>query len=269
MSDPKISFIMQSYLGSYPGSRSNSDLKFLRAVKSFLDQKDNKHELIIASDGCEITYDLWKRELKGKPGLKFVYVDKDVPNMYESKSSGDSGKYLRGLPRQIARSLVTGEVTTYMDSDDFLMPDATIILKVYWRQYLKDNAGKILAAYTDTWYDNIARTNSNFPVDIDPDRVKIGDAIKISGLESEWIQLIFDKEKRKGVGGLPVTWLMSHTSDVKTKWKDVYQAHGSKDNSGEDNIFGVSMMHEAGIGHIFNIDHPYYVRCHYRGAWDF
>lgn len=268
MSDPKISFIMQSYLGSYPGSRANSDQKFLRAVKSFLDQRDSRHELIIASDGCDITYNLWKSELKGKPGLKFVYVDKDVPNMYEASSTG--GKYLRGLPRQVARSLVTGDVTTYMDSDDFLMHNATIVLRVHWAHYLKSNPGKVLAAFTDTWYDNVHRLSSDFKQDLHVNRLKTGDPVKVAGLESEWVQVSRIREPGK-VGGLPVTWLMSHTSDLRTQWKDTVK-HEIGSNSGEDNIFGVSMLHEAGnqdLNCIFNIDHPYYVRCHYRDGWDF
>ena len=263
MSDPKISFIMQSYLGSYPGSRSDSDVKFLRAVKSFLDQRDSRHELIIAADGCDITYNLWKSELKGKPGLKFVYVDKDAPNMYET--SGTGGKYLRGLPRQVARSLVTGDVTTYMDSDDFLMHNATIILRVHWGHYLKNNQGKVIAAYTDAWYDNAICSSDDHKWGLQANRLKIGEPVKISGLESEWVQVT--RIPIAGTtGGLPVTWLMSHVSGLKTKWRDTVN-NELENNSGEDNIFGVSMLNEADV--ICNIGHPYYVRCHYRNAWDF
>lgn len=266
MSDPKISFVMQSYLGSYPGSRSDSDAKFLRAVKSFLDQHDNRHELIIAADGCDITYNLWKSELKGKPGLKFVYVDKDVPNMYEISASG--GKYLRGLPRQVARSLVTGDVTTYMDSDDFLVQNATKLLRLHWSLFMKHSPGKTIAAFTDAWYDNVFRKTGNFKTDIDVSRYTVGEPIKISGLESEWVQMTRIKQAGK-IAGLPVTWLMSHTSDLKTKWQDtVYNMLETKSlNSGEDNIFGVAMLNEAEA--IYNIDYPYYVRCHYNNAWDF
>ena len=47
----KISVIMQSYLGEYPGARSNPKYKFVRAVNSFLLQKHPDKELIIVSDG--------------------------------------------------------------------------------------------------------------------------------------------------------------------------------------------------------------------------
>ena len=56
-----ITWIMQSYLGEYEGSRENADKKFIRAVKSFLaiNEKDPRTQLVIASDGCEITHKLW------------------------------------------------------------------------------------------------------------------------------------------------------------------------------------------------------------------
>ena len=44
---PKISIIMQSYLGNYPGSRKDSHSKFLRAVQSFQNQLYKNCELII------------------------------------------------------------------------------------------------------------------------------------------------------------------------------------------------------------------------------
>ena len=55
----KTSHIMQAYLGEYPGSRSDSDKKFLRAVYSFIEQDDKNSELIIVSDGCKIVDELY------------------------------------------------------------------------------------------------------------------------------------------------------------------------------------------------------------------
>ena len=49
---PKISIIMQSFLGNYPGSRKDPDFKFMRAVKSFQTQLYKNCELIIVSDDC-------------------------------------------------------------------------------------------------------------------------------------------------------------------------------------------------------------------------
>jgi len=55
-----ISVIMPSYLGKYEGSRINADQKFIRAVESFQQQTLQNKELIIVSDGCEITNRIYR-----------------------------------------------------------------------------------------------------------------------------------------------------------------------------------------------------------------
>ena len=56
----KVSVIMASFLGSYPGRSSNPEDKFIRAVKSFITQTYENKELIIVSDGCQMTNMLYK-----------------------------------------------------------------------------------------------------------------------------------------------------------------------------------------------------------------
>jgi uncharacterized protein with von Willebrand factor type A (vWA) domain len=85
---PKISIIMQSYLGEYPGSRTDSVEKFKRAVKSFQNQLYKNCELIIVSDGCIKTQETYFSEFKTDPNIKFIFVDKDAPNMYEKNEQG-------------------------------------------------------------------------------------------------------------------------------------------------------------------------------------
>ena len=51
----KLSLVMQSYLGEYPGSRQNAVDKFHRAVKSVLNQNNPNWELVVIADGCKIT----------------------------------------------------------------------------------------------------------------------------------------------------------------------------------------------------------------------
>ena len=68
-----ITWIMQSYLGEYEGSRANSDKKFIRAVKSFLAIPDERTQLVIASDGCEITHKLYYKHFKKEQ----VYIDEN------------------------------------------------------------------------------------------------------------------------------------------------------------------------------------------------
>ena len=58
---PKISIIMQVYLGEYPGARTDSISKFKRAVKSFQNQIYKNCELIIVADGCTKTHQTYAR----------------------------------------------------------------------------------------------------------------------------------------------------------------------------------------------------------------
>ena len=52
----KITVIMPSYLGEYPTAASNREVKFRRAVESFLIQELGK--LIIIADGCQKTLEI-------------------------------------------------------------------------------------------------------------------------------------------------------------------------------------------------------------------
>lgn len=243
----KISYIIQSYLGEYPGSRSNSDKKFLRAVQSFIDQEDKESELIIVSDGCEITHKLYYKHFKSNSRIKYVYVDKNTPNMYE----GDQ-KYYRGLPREIGRTLVTGEITTYMDSDDFLLPNHSSVLSKYWD--CNKNATSII---NRSWYDNIKSLNFKpYASEIRSNIIKIN----ISGLDGEWYATKLKNEDNK-VHFVYTPWLLSHKSNIKTKWRDVVGEGFS-----EDVIFGKQVLDE---GIALHIEYPLYVRCHYSGKWDY
>ena len=52
----KVSVIMASYLSVYGTTpRPNLDKKFIRAVKSFINQTYPEKELIIVADGCTTT----------------------------------------------------------------------------------------------------------------------------------------------------------------------------------------------------------------------
>ena len=55
----KVSVVMASYLGEYPGRTSNPEPKFIRAVKSFLSQTYENKELIICADGCDRTVEIY------------------------------------------------------------------------------------------------------------------------------------------------------------------------------------------------------------------
>ena len=236
---------MQSYLGSYPGSRSDSDKKFIRAVNSFLNQTHKDSELIIVSDGCEVTHKLYYELFKKEDRIKYIYIDKDTPNMYEGEQ-----KYYRGFPRQVARSLATGEVTTYMDSDDYLLPYAALILSRVW-----EKSPDKKWALIDRWYDNYvmrSAKSSNSIVVEDED-------VTVSGLDSKWSIC----KMAHPTLVMQSTWAISHRSDITVKWQDVVGETYS-----EDTLFSRTMIKEYGLDTGFLIQDAYYVRCHFSNLWD-
>jgi hypothetical protein len=245
----KISIVMQSYLGIYPGSRDNSDKKFLRAVQSFIDQTDKESELIIVSDGCAITHDLYYKHFKLDDRIKYAYVDKSVPNMYE----GTENKYYRGLPRQVGRSLANGEITTYMDSDDFLISDYVKKLKDIWQKNMECSW-----LINQSWYDDQSRKENPLPNERsrfqDPSNEPL---IQIEGLDSLWYAV-------KGVNGcIPMQpWVLSHKSNCVTKWEDCINIGIS-----EDVLFNRKIRASYPKGSVYMM--PMYVRCHYSNRWDY
>ena len=239
---------MQSYLGEYPGSRSDSDKKFLRAVQSFIDQKNKNSELVISSDSCDITHNLYYKYYKENPRIKYVYVDKDTPNMYE----GDS-KYYRGLPREVARSIATGDIITYMDSDDFLLPGSTDLLINVWK-----NNKELDAIYNRSWYDNIKSLDYTSYCDEVRDNIK---PVEIKGLQGKWYSVKLKNYKDGRLTILYTPWLVSHKTGLNIKWRDVVN-----EGTSEDVIFGKQIIKEYNYK---VMEHPTYVRCHYSNRWDY
>jgi hypothetical protein len=259
-----VSWVMQSYLGEYKGSRSDADKKFIRAVKSFLAIDDPRTQLVIASDGCQITHDLYYKHFKKYENISYVYVDKSTPKMYEKiEGQSDATQYYRGVPRQAARALVEGYLTAYIDSDDFLMPNAAQIIKQWWNHMTKNNPGVDYkwAAMTN-WIENIAFKEyvekSNDELIFKP----INEPFKIKGLKSKW-QKWSMKEPTKHVQS--TTWATVHRSDCVTKWAD-HMSDPTRGGISEDTIFARSIRKE---GKGFLINDGFYVRCHYSNIWDY
>lgn len=102
----KVSVIMASYLGDYPNRASNPEKKFIRAVRSFLSQTYENKELIIVSDGCDMTELLYNNYFLKEENIKFVKIEKQV--IYS------------GECRNAAFPLVEGEIISYLDNDDVI-----------------------------------------------------------------------------------------------------------------------------------------------------
>jgi glycosyltransferase involved in cell wall biosynthesis len=240
----KISIIMQSYLGDYPGSRTDAISKFRRAVKSFQNQLYKNCELIIVADGCTKTHQIYTREFKNDPSIKFIFVDKDTPHMYELNEDGH--KYYRGFPRRVGVGAATGSLITYMDSDDFLMPEFTLTLLLTY------NMNTDLEWWINTeWYDNEnAKWEDNnviFGSNHDED-------IEIEGIPGKWTKT----SVKPGMAVLS-PWLLMHKASCTTKWRDVI-------GNSEDSDFNKRLRNDYKNGTVLN--KPIYVRCHYRDVWD-
>jgi glycosyltransferase involved in cell wall biosynthesis len=109
MLNPKVSVIMASYLLPYPGSATNRDKKFLRAVNSFKKQTYQNKELVIVSDGCPLTIELYNKYFSNESNIKLIQIPKQ--ELYS------------GGMRNIALDLVDGDIISYLDSDDILGPN--------------------------------------------------------------------------------------------------------------------------------------------------
>ena len=106
MLNPKVSVIMASYLLPYPGAASNREQKFIRAVNSFKKQTYQNKELVIVSDGCPVTVELYNKFFSNDSNIKMIQIPKQ--DLYS------------GEMRNVALDLVDGDIISYLDSDDVL-----------------------------------------------------------------------------------------------------------------------------------------------------
>lgn len=100
----KISVIMASNL-SMP-NKTNQGPKFVRAVKSFLNQTFQDKELIIVSDGCPITLELYHQNFTQYPNIKCIALPKQP--------------HYSGVVRNEGIKIAMGEIISYLDSDDVM-----------------------------------------------------------------------------------------------------------------------------------------------------
>lgn len=245
---------MQSYLGDYPGARSKPEFKFLRAVQSFVDQTHKDSELIIVSDGCQITHRLYFEHYKSNNRIKYAFISKDTPNMYEST---DKTKiHNRGFPRQIGLEMATGDVIAYMDSDDFIMNHAAEYLSRIWETQC---IGKYKLLLKNTWYVHESVDQSH----VEPSfKVNPKDSVEIHNLPSRWV-VVKPKEWNYVVES---TMSISHVRDIDTKWIDIDRKIDGSEKS-EDTIFTKSLIKEGET--CIDGQMPYYVVCHSKNNWDY
>lgn len=245
----KVSFVMQVYLGDYPGSRSNSVEKFHRAVYSFLNLDNKNSELVIVSDGCKIAHDAYK-QYKNNPRIKYAYVHKEGARMYEE--SQDAKKYYRGLPRQVGLTIATGDYITYIDSDDMLMPYAADVII---DRFMDTDLKFIL---NGSWYDHESyryfyQGNPKF------EENNSEEDLEIPGADIKLIQV-----KTSGINVNYAPWLLSHVKDIdrSISWEDI-----ESNEISEDILFGRKMRDMYFEQSLVYRD-PFYIRCHVKDVYD-
>jgi hypothetical protein len=241
----KISVVMQVNLTDYSGSRSDAVNKFRRAVKSYQNQIYKNCELIIVSDGCNRSHQIYNREFKEDSSIKFIFLDKNgAPLMYEET---DKGKYYRGFPRRAGVGISTGSLITYMDSDDYLLPEFTMTLMLIY------NAAPDKDWYINTsWYDSSDHSWEESDILHASDHSK---SIEIEDIGGKWTPTQLKP------GSIVLTpWLFMHKSTCLTKWRDTI-------GFSEDTDFNKRLRSEYPNGYPF--ERPIYVRCHYNNHWDY
>jgi len=243
--NPKISIVMQAYLGDYPGSRKNPIDKFIRAVDSFLNQTYSNSELVIVSDDCDIAHSLYLEKYKHEDRIKYAYVSKTgTPNMYELV--GDQ-KYYRGIPRQVGVTITTGDLITYMDSDDLILPNyLDLLVNIY-------NQNSELDFYSNTtWFDS---ADHRWPEGSATYSTENLESYKFKQVGGEWV---INHVKPGMIVMAP--WLFIHKRKSDIEWKDTI-------GTSEDVDFNIRFRKSYKNG--AQINAPGYIRCHYSNLWDY
>ena len=258
-----ITWIMQVYLGEYENAPKDSAKKFKRAVKSFLAMKDERTQLVIVSDGCQEAHTIYFKDFAKYENIKYIFLEKTTPKMNDEWNGDMLSRYQRVAPRQLARQVVEGNVVAYLDADDFLLPNASEIIRKAWRDItLKGRPVKW--AVTNRWYDSEKIDKYINNTNYHGDNYGFGSysikspAEKIKGLTGKWYEMGLDEDNKIAVHACNFT----HMSNLDIKWRDsIYDGSTGK----ADNTFWVKLK-STGDG--FMISKPYYVRCHHSNLWD-
>lgn len=246
----KISVIMQSFLGDYPGSRSNPVYKFHRAIESFLMQNYEDKELIIVSDDCDITLEEYSKEWSQVSSIKAIN-GKGIPGRWDAN--------LRNKGLDIAN----GEWITYLDSDDIILPEKLNNLNKHVLKY-KDadaifNDGNELFPITD----KVLNTHVINPIDVS--KLNRG-SIVINDKEYYYIEmdlirnLEVNVKRHSGItkGNMFSTSRISHKKDINARWPNMSER-------GEDTTFAKIIMNGYKY---YLVDDPTYLICHSISLFD-
>lgn len=209
-----VSVIMPSYLGEYNGSRKNAKDKFIRAVESFLNQDLKNKELIIVSDGCEITNQTYYENWKSNYEIRLIICEKNNATW-------------PGELREAGRSLAKYEWITYLDSDDMILPhhlsiiyqaiknrkkNTTVFFNTHYLMPLPKNPNNTMLAY-------VGLSLNNYKIIRDKCQTFMDHKIAIA-----------KAYQGKYLG----TWQITHYKYVSSRWRNTMEM-------GEDTLFANSL----------------------------
>lgn len=141
-----ISVIMPVFLGEYEGCGNNREEKFIRAVNSFLIQDFRNKELVIVSDGCDKSEQIYRFAFKDNPNIRFFKIDKQP--------------LFSGNVRQKGLNEARGGIITYLDSDDMIDHQH---LSIIHKQF--DMKEYDWVYYNDYWFDGKVKAEHNVKVE--------------------------------------------------------------------------------------------------------
>lgn len=103
--EPAITVVMPSYLGDYPNAATNRVEKFHRAINSVFSDKTIAVELLVISDGCNITTGT---AMHNENDFRVHHFRKLPP--------------FSGVPRNYGIDIAQAPVICYLDTDDMFLP---------------------------------------------------------------------------------------------------------------------------------------------------
>lgn len=239
-----VSVIMQVSMLNYSNSKISLEYKFNRAVNSFIAQTYKNCELIIVSDGCRRTEEIYLVNFKHIKNIRFIYYDKKQNELSHVLKNESGNRIYRGYPRNIGIGASTNDIITYLDADDVLLPEHIETLVNVFNK----------SPETD-W---ILNTSYFFP--LTPEYLVSTDpnwAIELPNLSGKWLSSWCDDNPKNF--SLSV-FLVSHKNGLDVKWKDTV-------DDSDDSTFIKSLMEKFPNWRDFLS--PTYVYCHdYLGRFD-
>lgn len=97
---------MPSFLGEYEGGAKGREMKFIRSINSFHENTYQKKDLVIISDGCEITNALYLRHGNKWNNVHLLEISKK--------------KMFSGEVREAGLRFCNSDYVCYLDSDDII-----------------------------------------------------------------------------------------------------------------------------------------------------